>query len=589
LNNGTSGGDSKVTFGGDTTMVAKGGGGGDGSHVHVLSPSSTSYNSTKGAAGLASGGNTNTSGNSGGATAPETGVCPTANPFTVYAGVGGDAGNSSNSGGEAYSAACTDTTNTAGKSGGNGRAVGGGGGSGIGNAKGGNGANGRVKVSYTYYNVTLIGVSPLSGPATGGTTITLTGTELDDATAVTVGGKTCTSLKKIDSNTVECVTPSGTAGSTVAVAVTSHGLTVTKNNAFTYQSIPEINSVDVGVTPPTGSPPARFIGDNAKDSVITFDITGTNLADVTKVLLARGGVTITLDGQIPGGNPCTSTSTTIHCQVHTGSDYTLDPAAGVYSVTVVTAAGISSNTLSGGIELAAADFTPRVGLTPGGQTVGFSGADLGARIAASTYTVQLGAPGSWVDISASCTVTDPDELTCTMPAHVAETVTVWLQIDTGSLKDDIQWAYTYEIPIIELDLSDHSIDLSGAMGSLWADHLNVNVITNYTYGYHLDVSATEPRLACAAKSSYIEPLAGTGSFGGGNVNKWGWAKDGGSLTTPSSWTGLTTTLAQVDSFNQPTDPDSGRNTVLWFGTQVDLDRAACTYTGTVTITAVGEL
>jgi formylglycine-generating enzyme required for sulfatase activity len=82
----------------------------------------------------------------------------------------------------------------------------------------------------------LSSVSPASGLPTGGTTITLTGTNLTGATGVTVGGVACTSVQVVSGTTVTAVTPAGTVGAK-AVAVTTPRGTASLAGAFTYATV----------------------------------------------------------------------------------------------------------------------------------------------------------------------------------------------------------------------------------------------------------------------------------------------------------------------------------------------------------------
>ncbi|MEY4226815.1 MAG: hypothetical protein RL190_1572, partial [Actinomycetota bacterium] len=80
---------------------------------------------------------------------------------------------------------------------------------------------------------TIAGVSPSAGPLAGGTTITISGTELTDATRVTVGGVPATRVTVVNATTVTAVTPAHAAG-TVAVALAAPGGAVSAAAAFTY-------------------------------------------------------------------------------------------------------------------------------------------------------------------------------------------------------------------------------------------------------------------------------------------------------------------------------------------------------------------
>ncbi|MEI6623985.1 MAG: IPT/TIG domain-containing protein, partial [Actinomycetes bacterium] len=81
---------------------------------------------------------------------------------------------------------------------------------------------------------TIGGVSPNSGPLAGGTTVTLTGTNLGGTTAVSVGGNACTSVVvAVNGLSLTCTLPAGTAGAK-DVAVTTAGGTATLPGGYTY-------------------------------------------------------------------------------------------------------------------------------------------------------------------------------------------------------------------------------------------------------------------------------------------------------------------------------------------------------------------
>ncbi len=80
-------------------------------------------------------------------------------------------------------------------------------------------------------------VTPNYGPTAGGTTITITGTALTDASAVTVRGRAATSVTVVNDTTVTAVTPAGSVGA-ANVQVTTPGGTATISGAFTYGNAP---------------------------------------------------------------------------------------------------------------------------------------------------------------------------------------------------------------------------------------------------------------------------------------------------------------------------------------------------------------
>jgi len=67
-------------------------------------------------------------------------------------------------------------------------------------------------VNYMYINSSTINnVTPTSGPTTGGTSVTIAGTNFSSVTVVNVGSNPA-SFAAIDSNTIAIVTPSHAAG-----------------------------------------------------------------------------------------------------------------------------------------------------------------------------------------------------------------------------------------------------------------------------------------------------------------------------------------------------------------------------------------
>ena len=77
------------------------------------------------------------------------------------------------------------------------------------------------------------GVSPSSGPVTGGTTITISGTNFVGVTTVTVGGIACTGVTTISAISITAVTPAGTTGAK-DIIITASGGFGTLSSAFTY-------------------------------------------------------------------------------------------------------------------------------------------------------------------------------------------------------------------------------------------------------------------------------------------------------------------------------------------------------------------
>ena len=89
---------------------------------------------------------------------------------------------------------------------------------------------------FTYVQLSISSVSPNQGIYSGGTAITITGSFLNGATSVKVGGVPATDVVAVNSTTVTAVTPAGSLGA-ASVEVTGAKGTATASGAFTYISV----------------------------------------------------------------------------------------------------------------------------------------------------------------------------------------------------------------------------------------------------------------------------------------------------------------------------------------------------------------
>ncbi|OWK39902.1 IPT/TIG domain-containing protein [Fimbriiglobus ruber] len=95
----------------------------------------------------------------------------------------------------------------------------------------------------------VTGLSPSSGPTTGGTTVTITGTSLGNATAVAFGGVVGAIVSDTPTQIV-ATAPTGTVGTVDATVTTAGGTTITSAaDQFTYFALP-------ASPPPASLPPA---------------------------------------------------------------------------------------------------------------------------------------------------------------------------------------------------------------------------------------------------------------------------------------------------------------------------------------------
>ncbi|MGW7090098.1 IPT/TIG domain-containing protein [Streptomyces sp. NPDC054871] len=80
---------------------------------------------------------------------------------------------------------------------------------------------------------TIATISPATGPAAGGTVVTITGTNLDGVADVKFGSTAGTNLKILSAGRLQVTTPAGAAGA-VSVVVGDEAGAVTKASGFTY-------------------------------------------------------------------------------------------------------------------------------------------------------------------------------------------------------------------------------------------------------------------------------------------------------------------------------------------------------------------
>jgi PKD repeat protein len=83
-------------------------------------------------------------------------------------------------------------------------------------------------------------IAPTSGPTTGGTPVTITGTNFvsGGSFGVTIGGAAAASVVRVDATHITAVTPAGTAGARNVVITNNDGQTDTGIGAFTYAAAP---------------------------------------------------------------------------------------------------------------------------------------------------------------------------------------------------------------------------------------------------------------------------------------------------------------------------------------------------------------
>ena len=115
---------------------------------------------------------------------------------------------------------------------------------------------------------TVTSFTPTSGPAAGGTTLTVTGTNfVDNTMTATVNGVPATAVTYVSATQITLVTPAGVAGTSGPIRLTTIGGVATSSQSFTYLPPPTVSTI---------SPTTGIVG-----QVIT--VTGTDLATVSQI------------------------------------------------------------------------------------------------------------------------------------------------------------------------------------------------------------------------------------------------------------------------------------------------------------------
>ena len=181
---------------------------------------------------------------------------------------------------------------------------------------------------YTYAGPpTVTGVSPTSGPTLGGTAVTITGTNLNNPTAVKFGGTNAAVLTPVSATQIIAVAPAGSAGAQDVRVTTPGGTSATSSaDRFTFVPPPTVT----GVSPSSG--PA------AGGTSVT--ITGTDFTGASAVHFGAG--------QAAGFSVVNATQITA----------TSPAGAGIADVTVTTASGTSATGAADQFTYDAAKITP---------------------------------------------------------------------------------------------------------------------------------------------------------------------------------------------------------------------------------------
>ena len=246
---------------------------------------------------------------------------------------------------------------------------------------------------------TVTSVTPNTGPTTGGTAVTITGSNFAAGVTVAFGGVAATNVAVLSATEITATSPAGTAGATAVTVTNPGGQSGSLPSAFTYIASPTVSSV------------APNNGPTAGGTAVT--IAGTNfLAGATVIF----GGTVATNVVVVSGAQITATTPTA--------------GAGAVTVTVANSNGLSGSLANGFTYLApptVAGVSPNTGSTTGGTKVTITGTNFAA---GATVTFGAAAASNVVVVSGT-------QITATTPANAAGAVTVTVTVSgqSGSLSN----------------------------------------------------------------------------------------------------------------------------------------------------------
>ncbi len=316
----------------------------------------------------------------------------------------------------------------------------------------------------------ITAVSPASGPVSGGTTVTVSGTGFTDATAVTFGtSNVATQWTIVNFTTIVATAPVGQLGTfDIQVANPSGNSTPVTADEYTYTTppVPTVSGVSPNTGPSTGG--------------TTVTISGTGFTDASAVDFGSGNpsavYTVNSDISITATAPAGSLGTTVDVTVTTPGGTSATSAADQYTYTAPQAPTVTGVSPGSGPNGTAVTIT-------GTNFTGASAVDFGPSFA-TTFTV-----------SSSTTIY------ATVPAGTG-TVDVIVLTPGGPSTSNPADQYTYTVPpaptVSGLNpnsgFATYSVVVTGTnfTGTSAVDFGPSNPATTFTVNSPTSITATAP-------------------------------------------------------------------------------------------------
>ncbi len=261
-------------------------------------------------------------------------------------------------------------------------------------------ANGEVQLVSGYrYNQrpTVTAVTPPSGTAQGGNTVTLTGSGfLSDGAAqnaVTFGSITASNVVVRNNTTIDCTVPPGTSGLAVQVSVNNVNGAGSLPNGYRYHARPRLTSV----TPASG-PRAGGTLVTVRGGGFQVDSPGTNR--ITFGGVQASAVSVIDDTRLTCVTPAGAAPGAVDVVLNNNNGADALPAGFTYAAPLVVAALPTKGTTQGStpVTLTGTSFVP-------GMTVNFGQQPASNVVVIDESTLECltppGPTGAWVDVAVS--------------------------------------------------------------------------------------------------------------------------------------------------------------------------------------------
>jgi hypothetical protein len=362
----------------------------------------------------------------------------------------------------------------------------------------------------------LTSISPSIGLPAGNTTVTITGSNFTGTTGATIGGVSASNFSVVNSTTITCRTPAGTAGAK-DVVVTKPGGVGVGTGFFTYVGPPSLTSVLPAAGPLVGGTALTISGD------FFYGVTGVTI------------------GGVPASDVTVINPTTLTCIAPAGNP-------GTKSVVVTAMGGVNgANTLYAYHHLPTiTSITPSTVPITGGTAVTITGSKL---VGITSVTIGGAAASSVV-------VTSPTTLTCVTPAGALGAANV---IVTNPIASSPAHAlFTYQQP--SLALSNNRLTEGNAANATVGTLSVANADSGATYTFTLVSgvgSADNGSFTLTGSALKITPVTVFASKSSYDLRVR--ATDGGGQSVEQAFTVsvMTNTANVAPSFVLPTEQETG--------------------------------